>query len=195
MICLTASLTRRLFQPRTRPPVRPLPTAKIYSAARDRGRQKRRSQREMTPETADGRNLRRQPTDMSRTSTDDPKRARTRKWLVVDAVLRNRSARRPIPVDSEKNREFSAFLPFSRVALAEIAPLFRTLVQHFPLYENREFLLNETGNNEHRRGKSGCPPAMAPDVPRAQDRREWRVRMSAGLQHQSWWLEPNPSVR
>jgi hypothetical protein len=54
-----------------------------------------------------------------------------------------------IPVDSEKNREFSAFLPFSRVALAEIVPLFRTLVQHFPLYENREFLVNETGICEH----------------------------------------------
>jgi hypothetical protein len=45
--------------------------------------------------------------------------------LVADAVLTNRSARQQIPVDSEKNREFSAFLPFSRVALAEIVPLFR----------------------------------------------------------------------
>jgi hypothetical protein len=69
--------------------------------------------------------------------------------LVADAVPTNRSARRQIPVDSEKSREFSAFLPFLRVALAEIVPLFRTLVQHFPLYENREFLVNETGICEH----------------------------------------------
>jgi hypothetical protein len=31
-------------------------------------------------------------------------------FLVADAVLTNRSARQQIPVDSEKNREFSAFL-------------------------------------------------------------------------------------
>jgi hypothetical protein len=68
---------------------------------------------------------------------------------VVDAVQTNRSARQQIPVDSEKNREFSAFLPFSRVALAEIVPLFQTLVQHFPSYEDREFLFNETGICEH----------------------------------------------
>ena len=36
-----------------------------------------------------------------------------------------------------------------RVALAEIGPLFRTLLQHFPFYENREFLVNETGICEH----------------------------------------------
>jgi hypothetical protein len=47
------------------------------------------------------------------------------------------------------NREFSAFLPFSRVALAEIGPLFLTFVQRFPLYENREFLVDETGISEH----------------------------------------------
>ena len=33
-------------------------------------------------------------------------------FLVADAVPTNRSARRQIPVDSEKNWEFSAFLPF-----------------------------------------------------------------------------------
>jgi hypothetical protein len=32
--------------------------------------------------------------------------------LAVDAVLTNRSACQQIPVDSEKKREFSAFLPF-----------------------------------------------------------------------------------
>jgi hypothetical protein len=70
-------------------------------------------------------------------------------FVVADAVLTNRSARRQIPVDSEMNREFSPLLPFSRVALAEIGPLFLTFVQRFPLYENREFLVNETGISEH----------------------------------------------
>jgi hypothetical protein len=36
----------------------------------------------MRPETADRQNLRRQPPDMSRTSTDCAKCARTREWLV-----------------------------------------------------------------------------------------------------------------
>jgi hypothetical protein len=53
-------------------------------------------------------------------------------WMVADAVLTNRSARRQIPVDSEMNREFSAFLPFSRVALAEIGPLFLTFRPALP---------------------------------------------------------------
>jgi hypothetical protein len=65
---------------------------------------------------------------------------------VADAVLTNRSARRQIPVDREKNREFYAFAPFSHGRVAEIVPHFRRLVEHFPLYENREFLVNETGN-------------------------------------------------
>jgi hypothetical protein len=68
---------------------------------------------------------------------------------VADAVLTNRSARRQIPVDSQKNRKFSAFLPFCVSRWLKIVPLFRTLVQHFPLYENREFLVNETGICEH----------------------------------------------
>jgi len=70
-------------------------------------------------------------------------------FLVVEAVLTNRSARRQIPVDRENNREFSPFAPFSRGRAAEIVPHFRTLVEHFPLYENREFLVNETGICEH----------------------------------------------
>jgi hypothetical protein len=39
-------------------------------------------------------------------------------FLVADAVLTNRSARRQIPVDREKSREFSAFAPFSRGRVA-----------------------------------------------------------------------------
>jgi hypothetical protein len=93
-------------------------------------------------------------------------------FLVADAVLTNRSARQLIPVDSEKNREFSAFLPFSRVALAEIVPLFRTLVQHFPLYENREFLVNETGVSID--GKK------APSNPHCETRRTRKTDASGG---------------
>jgi hypothetical protein len=66
-------------------------------------------------------------------------------YLVAEAVLTNRSPRRQIPVDREKNREFSAFARFSHGRVAENLPLFRTLVQHFPTSENREFLVNETG--------------------------------------------------
>ena len=57
-----------------------------------------------------------------------------------------------VPANSRWQRKESGIFRVSallRVALAEIVPLFRTLVQHFPLYENREFLVNETGICEH----------------------------------------------
>jgi hypothetical protein len=39
-------------------------------------------------------------------------------FLVADAVLTNRSARRQIPADRETNREFSALALFSRGRIA-----------------------------------------------------------------------------
>jgi hypothetical protein len=44
--------------------------------------------------------------------------------MVAEAVLTNRSARRQIPVDREKHREFCAFAPFSRGRVGLNRPAF-----------------------------------------------------------------------
>jgi len=62
----------------------------------------------MPRETAARQNVLRQPPDMSRLSTDDAKCVRTRKWLVVDAVLRNRSPTAKFPVSARIRDFFSA---------------------------------------------------------------------------------------
>jgi hypothetical protein len=50
-----------------------------------------------------------------------------------------------IPVDREKNREFCAFAPFSHDRAAENVPLLLMLIRRFPMDENREFSVNQTG--------------------------------------------------
>jgi hypothetical protein len=50
---------------------------------------------------------------------------------------------RQIPVDKERNREFSVFASSSHCWRAEIATHFARVAQNFALRENREFLISE----------------------------------------------------
>src|SRR6185437_2726395 len=81
---------------------------------------------------------------MSRTSTDDPKRARTREWVVVDAVPSNQSPV-ALPGNREKYWEIRRKAPLLQRRSRRILSLFKGVLVLLPARRNRE---REKANRE-----------------------------------------------